>query len=223
MGCWAQPCCLAWPRAKADHVRLSQARRQARSAAVVGQSPVPTATPGRTGRGGSGTLRCAEPSGWPQAPVAVWLGVGARPCWFQGAWRRLVSRHCPPGTRPRHGRGAPFVLRHERGGVSCTAWGRAAGSGGGPGGRQRRAPAGPSTRRGASCCRAVVQGTVVPRALHLGALRRVSRHGPRPTGRDGSRAPGGPGACVGLQPPNKGLQATANSVRSCLAPAVRRA
>ena len=33
----------------------------------------------------------------------------------------------------------------------------------------------------------------------------------------------GPGIGVGLQPPNKGLQATANSVRLYLAPALRRA
>jgi hypothetical protein len=42
-------------------------------------------------------------------------------------------------------------------------------------------------------------------------------------GGGGRRSPADPGIGIGLQHPNKGLQATANSVRSCLAPALRRA
>jgi hypothetical protein len=104
-----------------------------------------------------------------------------------GGWCRVTATR---GTVAAWSRGA-FVLRHERVGGSYAAWWRSAGSGGGgQGSRQRRAPAGPGKRRGASCCRAVVQGTVVPRALHPGALRRVSRHDPRLTGRCGILRPG---------------------------------
>ena len=150
--------------------------------------PVPTADPRRAGGGGSGTVRGAEPSWWLPTPAAVWLGLGARPCWLQGACWWLVSHHRHQGQ----GRGMVewfLVLHHERVGVSCAAWGLSAGSGGGQGSSQHRAPVGPSKRGGASCCRAVVQGTVVPSALHLEALHRVSRYGPRPTGCGGTLRP----------------------------------
>ena len=159
------------------------------------------------GGGGSGTRRCAGPSWWPQDPVAVWLRVGARPCWLHGACQWLVSRHRHQG----HGRGMVAwrrVLHHERGGISCAAWGRAAGSGGGQGRRQHRAPAGPGTRWGASCCRAVVHGTGVLRARHPGALRRVRRHGPRPTGRGGLLRPGWRQSVTGRPGPRRRSPAT---------------
>ena len=92
---------------KTAPVRLSQARRPARSAAVVRRSPVPTAAPGCAGGGGSGALRWAGPSWWPQAPVVGWLG-GARPGWCQGADRWLGSRHRHQGgVRSRPGHVAP--------------------------------------------------------------------------------------------------------------------
>jgi hypothetical protein len=112
----------------------------------------------------------------------------------------------PPGLAPRRlpgagvaappsgaGRGLVawrLVLRQARVGVSCAAWGRSAGSGGGQGRWQGRAPAGPGKRRGAWDGRAVVHGPVVPRAFHPGALRRVRRHGPRRPGRGGILRPG---------------------------------
>jgi hypothetical protein len=112
LGCWAQHGCLAWSGENTDHVRLSQARRQARSAAVVGRSPVPTADVVRAGGGGAGTRRGAGPSGGRQAPAAVWLegeyaragstaqaggwwrgtatrGQGA--AWARGAWSYAMS------------------------------------------------------------------------------------------------------------------------------------
>ena len=110
--------------------------------------------------------------GSPQAPAVVRLGGGARPCWLHGACRGLVSRPRHQG----HGRGMGAwrrVLHHERGGVSCIAWGLSAGSGGGgQGRRQRRAPAGPGTRRGGL----VLSGG---RSRHGGATRPPLR-GPAP-------------------------------------------
>jgi hypothetical protein len=229
LGCWAQPCCLAWPRAQADHVRLSQARRQVRSAAVVGRSPVPTTTPVRDG-GGSGTLRCAGLSWWPQAPAAVWPGVEAPPCGLHGACRWRVSRH-------RHqGQGCGMVkwrlvLRHERVGGTLRGgvlWGPEAGRAAvSAGPQQGQARDGGHRAAGRSSkvrwCQApsiagpcAVSVAMIP--APPGVAASCAQGGAR--GGGGSRSPEGPGPGVGLQPPNKGLQATVNSLRSCLAPAI---
>ena len=185
------------------------------------------------GGGGSGTRRCAGPSWWPQDPVAVWLRVGARPCWLHGACQWLVSRHRHQG----HGRGT--VAAWSRGAVSCTMSGvvsparrggvrrdpaadRAAGS---TVPQQGQARAGGPRAAGRS---STARGCYAPATLGPCAASGAMVHGPPgvaascgPGG--GSRSPGGPGPGVGLQPPNKGLQATGNSLRSCLAAALSRA
>ena len=157
LGCCAQHGCLAWPRAQADDVRLSQARRQARSAAVVGRSPAPPADPVRAGRaaralsgvrGRRGDPRLRQRGGW------GWKHARAGSTAHVGGWCRGTA------TRGK-------VAAWSRGALSCAMRGVASpalrggfllGPAAGRAARQRRAPAGPGKRRGASGCRAVVHG-----------------------------------------------------------------
>ena len=154
---------------------------------------------------GVGPLRRAGPSWWPQLPA--------------GAWRRSCAG--PPGTNtPAGSRMASPAPGAEARGVR--------------GHRVRRqslSAAAPGTT-GGRCGRAVVPGTVVrmPSPPVPGATSAAIAHGSlevaASSGSGGARVGGGgwsrgsPGTGVSAQPPNKGLQATANSLRSCFAPAL---
>ena len=174
------------------------------------------------------------PSWGRHVPAAVSLRVCASSCARQ---RARVGRGSWHGHGV-HGLGVgrwSRVLCPGRVGVSAPAGGRPMGSGGGGRGRRPcRAPAAPGPHRGAARGQAVGRRTVRPPSLpgpdavavplsHVprGLVVSCGAGGPRVGG--GRRSSGGPGPGVGLQPPNKGLQATGNSLRSCLAPALSRA
>jgi len=124
----AQPCCLAWPRAKQTrrdrrrppapgpleprrHTRPSQAQRQARPQAAVVRLPRPTGRPGRTGGWAVRTRRRTGPVWRPQTPAAGW--------WVSGPRRRRRPRlragvvFPAPGARARGGRGARHPVPEE--------------------------------------------------------------------------------------------------------------
>ena len=141
--------------------------------------------------------------------------------WLPRAHGGLAVRHRHQG---RGHCGERRVPRQGRVSASGPGEGHAAVSGGhGWGSRPCRVPAAPGTHREAVRCWRAVPGPGEPHALPPGPRRRGRRQLPKPTRRGGSLSPGGSGPCIGPQQPNKGLQATANSVRSCLAPALRRA
>ena len=250
MGCWAQRCCLAWRREQAAQARpplphvscllgqhrtlsLSQALRQARPQAAGVLPPMPPGSPvcGRVWLGHH--LACEAIVVAPGSGSGV---AGVMPTTVLTPPRPPGAGVVSPRARAGRGRVAP-VLCQGLVGVSCPAWGRVAeSSGGGRGRRARHASAAPRQQQGASRCRVVMPGMGRPRALHCGAWCRVRRaiaQGPPGVAAcgsqggvrwgDGGRSLGGQGARVSLQPPNKGVQATAASVRSCLAPAARRA
>jgi len=215
------------PRGQHRHTRPSHAQRQARPPAAVVLPPVPIGWPVHTGRCGVSTLLRTGPAWRPQAPAAAWGVSGARPCWRPRT--RLGPASCP---RPRaHGRGVVgwrSVRCRRRVGVSWRAWGRS--SVAGRRGRRRGpcwVPAVPGTPRWVARCRAVVPGTGAPRVWSPEAVAVSAAVSNGPPG--GARVGGG-GRCarrqgprVGPQQPNKGLQATPSSLRSCLAPASGRA
>jgi len=180
------------------------------------------------------TIRRAGPSWWPLALATVGLVSCARQVWRQRTCLGLAAS-------PRHWEhergvvGWRCVLRSGLVGVSGPGWGRAAGaSGGGAAGR-----AGPPQPRGDAgghhaatwSCRAwrcdapSTSGSGVASAvLDHGAPGVVACGGQGGAhGGGGGRSLGGQAPRVSLQPPNKGLQATVDSLRSSVAPATHRA
>jgi hypothetical protein len=196
---------------------------------------MPTDGPVHAGGCGGGTILHGGPSWWPQAPSAAWRVSGAGPRWRQRVCRGAAWR---PQHRE-HGRGGDGGRRALRQSMSVSPGRRrgvllgpvaAVGAAGSAGPQQRQARI-----RGASHCRAVVPGAVrlAPSTPVPGAASAASTQGlpevaasSGPGGArvgGGGRSPGSPGPRVGAQQPNKGLQATGNSLRSCLAPAISRA
>jgi hypothetical protein len=101
---------------------------------------------------------------------------------MRARWSRAVGAVGAPSGWQGH-RGGPWPWQRRAGGVRSSVLTSmpVPGAGGvfpSPGVRARR-------------CRVVVQSMVVPRALHRWVWHRVSRHGPRPTGRCGLWRPGG--------------------------------
>ena len=215
------------PRGHRRHPRPSQAPQQVRPQAAVGRPPVPPDDPVHAGGWGVRTLRRAGLSWLPAALAAVALVACARPCWRSRTHRGLAS--CPPHRE--HGRGVGgwrAVRCRRRDGVSWRAWGWSSVAGGH--GRRRGpcgGPAAPGTHR---------EGHAAGRSGRAGGRRAggpLGRSPCQPPSRKvlwavptwvaavGPREAWAPAA--GPQPPNKGLQATPNSLRSCLAPALGRA
>jgi len=185
-------------------------------------------SPDAGGKPAAGPQGGPHPAGTPHGHAAA-AGFAAGACAGLRGRRRApvgsASRHGERGQGRRAGGGCRRLGR-----VSSLAGGRAPGVGAG-GGAARRVVSPPrQARPGAS--RSRVAG---PRGAHRppvsGARQPPSPQGHRrwqhPAARVGrawvaGRSPGW-GTGVGLQPPNKGLQATGNSLRSSLAPALSRA
>jgi len=219
------------------HTSPSQAPRQARAQAVVVLLPMPTGGPvyapgcgvGRGPRPACGAVVVAPGSGSSVAGGVRWPALA--PTRLPGSSMASPA----PGTRARRGRGHR-VLRQSMPAspVRCRGMLRgpvaAVGAAGSAVPQQRQA-----CSKGASRGRAVVPGTVgrAPSTPVPGAASAAITHGPLDVAASGGpggahvggggRSPGSPGTRVGSQQPNKGLQATANSLRSCVAPATRRA
>ena len=217
------------------HTSPSQAPRQARAQAVVVLSPMPTDGPVHAGGCGVGTILRAGPS---CSPRLRQQRGGCRALARAGANAPAGKQHGVPSTGST---GAAWsggtvsctrACRRLLSGVGACCWVRWRRS-------AQQAALCPSSARHASgghraagrSCRAR-WGSHPPPPVP-GAASAAITHGP-PDGAasggpggacvgGGGRSPGSPGTRVGSQQPNKGLQATANSLRSCVAPATRRA
>jgi len=204
LGCCAQPCFLAWPRAK----QTRHDRHMHRVPWSIAATPARLRPHGRRGRRPSA---CCSPCR-PMVPCTLAGAVWALSCVrdrrvARGAvsrvadvvrWPVLAPTRLPgsrmaspaPGARARRGRGTPCPAP-AHGGVSCPAEGCAAGSGGG--GRRRRqpcAPAVPGMHQGGIALPGGRAGRGGARTLHPCAGCSVHCHHPRPTGWCGIRRPG---------------------------------
>ena len=196
------------------------------TSAAVGLLHVPTGGPVCAGGCGAGTRMRGDHRGSPGSGSGV-EGVVR--------WTVLAPRRMPvagvtvpaPGARSRRGRvaarPAPCADGRPLPCVGAGCWG------------QCQDPAAPGTPQGAGRCRVVVPGPVVPRASipGPGAASADRAHGSPGVAAScgqggacvsgGGRSPGRQGPRVGTQQPNKGLQATPKSLRSCVASALGRA
>ena len=151
----------------------------------------------------------------PDPAAACMVAYAGADAHVWGRRRVTVSRE----TVSAWARGASYCAR---GGLACRPWR----------GSALQGPAAAGQQGGASRSRSVVQGAVVPSALPPCPWRVSGASAPGPPavaacgGQGGAPVGGGGrslgrlGTCVGPQQPNKGLQATANSLRSFLALAI---
>ena len=147
-------------------------------------------------------------------------GVGGRRPALQRARGGLASPHWHRGQRPGVV-GWRRVLGSGSVGVSCPPWGCAAGVWLPQSGPQCVA-GGSSGPGGAPRCLPRCRSPCAPRAQLPPGVGASYAQGVAGLG-GGGRLLGGQGTHISPQPPNQGVQATAASVRSCLAPAARRA
>ena len=169
------------------------------------------------------TIRLAGSSWWPLALAAAGRVSYARPCWRQ---RRVPSTRRTGAARS--GGAASCAM-------ACAASAALRGGVRRRGSRQPRAPRAPGPQRGSRAVRWSCRAWWghAPSSPGPGTASATISHGPwggaASGGQGGSRvggggrAPGGQGTCLSPQQPNKGLQATPSSLRSCLAPASGRA